>query len=917
MPLPGPDEVSQALVEHRDPFLTALLCGTDLDPDLPPPDIFNIPFTISVVAEGRKDDRALTRIYHGTLRQMTKAMAISNKRQAAVYVFANEMDGTGDGHKEHFKDSRALVADLDDRKPQEVDLSVFPLPPHIIVETKRGTHLWWLVESGIAPGILQNLGIAIAQVFGSDNVATPNHVFRLPGYWHWKDPSDPALMRVHATHRAPRYTLAQFVAAIPEGIKPSHWDEEVQVVSARGSKIEWEDEQERLDILDKLRIILATRAPAYFKGSEVDAGFKRNSAPNHQGDNWTFRTMMLVGDYVPDEKDALEVASAWAAKCSPPVSRELLARKWRAACAARTEFLGTKTVDERINRALDQHAKEVGMGEVIVEEDDEGGAGIPPSPSSGEGNQPPPTPTPSGEGNKPPPPGRTIVRLVTEQRVVALTVTSCIAAGVPNVFQRTESLVTIAGNNFESESLHIKVMTNPNIAMVISDVVDVRDKVKKVWQSVQPPSWLVSGIHDMGYWPDIPYLSGVSSSPVLRADGSVVDQTGYDAVSKIYFHPDTKYPAILPHPTFEDAKAAAARLVDLVIDVPFENAAHRAAYLAAILSIVGRFAYKGSCPLFLFDANIRGAGKSLVMMLAATIGVGPNNTAFCGYTDDEAEFEKATVAHAMRGSRVILMDNITGKFGNPVLDRALTHDRFQGRKLGKNELADVEFQANWMASGNNVQVKDDTARRVLHIHLKSDEEMPERRTGFKHPNLREHVQKNRASLYVDAVTILKAFIEAGSPQFSLPAWGSFEAWGALVRNALVWTGYPDPLDANKGMEEDHKVASPVGSLVMGLEEFLASRNETSASTAQIIEALEQDDRDARSTGAAKSYSQLREALAELCYHAKGGGSGLPAAKSLGYTLRAYKDRVVRGRRIIRDTEVKTGTSWKVEVVKQG
>ncbi len=43
-----------------------------------------------------------------------------------------------------------------------------------------------------------------------------------------------------------------------------------------------------------------------------------------------------------------------------------------------------------------------------------------------------------------------------------------------------------------------------------------------------------------------------------------------------------------------------------------------------------------------------------------------------------------------------------------------------------------------------------------------------------------------------ALSIPAQYIKAGRPDQGLPAWGGFQEWSDLVRNALVWAGLPDP-----------------------------------------------------------------------------------------------------------------------------
>jgi hypothetical protein len=107
----------------------------------------------------------------------------------------------------------------------------------------------------------------------------------------------------------------------------------------------------------------------------------------------------------------------------------------------------------------------------------------------------------------------------------------------------------------------------------------------------------------------------------------------------------------------------------------------------------------------------------------------------------------------------------------------------------------------WYATGNNVAIGADTARRTLQIRLETPLEKPEERQGFRYANLLEHIRQHRGELVIACCTILKAYFDAGKPKQSLPAWGSFEEWSQIVRNALVWAGQADPAETRTVLAE--------------------------------------------------------------------------------------------------------------------
>jgi hypothetical protein len=128
----------------------------------------------------------------------------------------------------------------------------------------------------------------------------------------------------------------------------------------------------------------------------------------------------------------------------------------------------------------------------------------------------------------------------------------------------------------------------------------------------QPPEWVAPAVLGRGTWPGLPRLAGVVEAPCLRPDGTVLDRPGYDEATGLLYAPNAEYPAVPERPTREDAARAADTLMALVEEFPFEDNAHAAAWLAAVLTVPARPAVLGPCPLIVFDAPAPGSGKTLL-----------------------------------------------------------------------------------------------------------------------------------------------------------------------------------------------------------------------------------------------------------------------------------------------------------------
>ena len=310
------------------------------------------------------------------------------------------------------------------------------------------------------------------------------------------------------------------------------------------------------------------------------------------------------------------------------------------------------------------------------------------------------------------------------------------------------------------------------------------------WQ--RTPKWCYDAVLARGTWSGIRPIRGIVTSPVLRADGSILQAAGYDADSGLYVDLTEVFPEITSAPSADDTQRAVELMFDLVSDFPFANAASRSAWLASLLTPLAREAYRGCTgPLFLFDANVRGSGKSLLADVNSLVVTGREATRLTAPRDDD-EARKRITALVNDSDRIVLIDNISGRFGCASLDAALTGTVWKDRRLGHTELIEAPLRMTWYASGNNVILAADTARRVCHIRLESPLENPEDRDGFKYPDIRKHVRQHRPALLTAALAILRGYIAAKRPDQRLKPWGSFEGWSDLVRATIVWCGLADP-----------------------------------------------------------------------------------------------------------------------------
>src|SRR5262249_27813745 len=74
--------------------------------------------------------------------------------------------------------------------------------------------------------------------------------------------------------------------------------------------------------------------------------------------------------------------------------------------------------------------------------------------------------------------------------------------------------------------------------------------------AAHPPGWCVAAVVAHGYWPGVRPLEAVVDYPVLKPDGTILCQPGYDADTGLLLAPAGKLPDVPEQPTQADARRA-------------------------------------------------------------------------------------------------------------------------------------------------------------------------------------------------------------------------------------------------------------------------------------------------------------------------------------------------------------------------
>jgi len=354
----------------------------------------------------------------------------------------------------------------------------------------------------------------------------------------------------------------------------------------------------------------------------------------------------------------------------------------------------------------------------------------------------------------------------------------------------------------------------------------IREKKNRQGDVVRLEEWcprpIVEAMRDRAHWPGVRPLLGVVTAPTLRLDGSILDRPGYDPKTALIYEPAREYAAVPERPTDAEVAAAYKALLAPFREFPLATPADEATVAALMLQIACRFAIAGPVPMTAVIAPEFGSGKTILARAAtlAMTGFGPDEMPPVGgrRADGEAEMRKRLTTVVMESPRVAVLDNVPdgSMLESPSLAALLTIDKWTDRMLGVNRQVSLPHRVVWVATGNNIRLAGDLARRSLSILIDPGVERPSLRTfSF---DLLDHVRAEHPRLLVAALTIARGFHVAGRPGHGLPALGMFTAWDAFVRAAVIWAhrlagAEADPLDTQGrlvGEAPDRDVLSALG-----------------------------------------------------------------------------------------------------------
>lgn len=351
-----------------------------------------------------------------------------------------------------------------------------------------------------------------------------------------------------------------------------------------------------------------------------------------------------------------------------------------------------------------------------------------------------------------------------------------------------------AGDQDKPLPVASNALTPPRLALALAAHayvfrMQMKNKIP-VETEITPAPGALSAILAGRTWPGVPTLRGIIGAPVLRADGTLLQERGYDARTGLYLAPNVELPRVPDAPTAEQVEEARAFLLDsFLLDFPWVSPADRANYVALLVTPILRRFLRALTPFGIITATMPGSGKTI---LTSGPGLLYGQRVF-SWTDSDEELRKTITSALGTAEGVMIFDNLAegAVINSPTLANLLTSPVWSDRLLGGNKISSAPNDRLWLATGNNLAIGGDMASRSVWVRIDPAVPRPEQRGGFALGDLTTWINKaeNQQRLMWTVLTLVVDWTRAGADRdISVSNMRQFTPWAQGVGGFLLHHG---------------------------------------------------------------------------------------------------------------------------------
>ncbi len=355
----------------------------------------------------------------------------------------------------------------------------------------------------------------------------------------------------------------------------------------------------------------------------------------------------------------------------------------------------------------------------------------------------------------------------------------------PKIFTRSGSLVRIVQN--ENEPPYIDTLTRVSLRSVLTRVANFYTAKGDEYVDMPPPLEVcddILSLDGLGF----PPLEGIVLTPIIRLDGTILDDPGYDEQTRLYYLPNTDFPRVTETPTEANIERARAILNDPIEEFVFDTNGDKTTFLGVEMTPILQPITGKNRPMFGLDAPRQGTGKTHLVEQIGVVATGETPHLWPETSDDE-EMRKRITTVLQTADTIFAIDNIEHIVNFPSLNSLVTTQNWQDRELATQKSIRYKNNTTVILTGNNLKVGRDAERRYIPIRLNARSERPWERTGFKYDDIVEHTKDMRPQIVWAILTLARNWFVQDCPKPSVTPIGSFERWTIVIGGILELAGY--------------------------------------------------------------------------------------------------------------------------------
>lgn len=290
--------------------------------------------------------------------------------------------------------------------------------------------------------------------------------------------------------------------------------------------------------------------------------------------------------------------------------------------------------------------------------------------------------------------------------------------------------------------------------------------------------------------PNLRWLRGVTHTPVIRPDGSLLDRPGYDDLTGVLYLPvpGLSVPPVPDQPTARQVDRASELIMEMLVDFPFITPVDKANYIGgALFTPLLRSMFPPPYKLMGIGAPQPGSGKSLLAACSRTLHGGVFKSEFPSPEEEVRKF--ITTVLSQTTAPVVQFDNVSGVLRSSSLEGLLTSPEWADRRLGETGMIVMPNDRVWVLTGNNLRIAGDLGRRVLWSRINVGAPHPELRTGFHIEELEPWVLEHRGELLAALLTLVRSWVTDGGPVGRKVESSGYGVWLTGLRGIVDHAGF--------------------------------------------------------------------------------------------------------------------------------